>query len=273
MRSLSSMVSQYLPGALWSNAGWSTGRLRGIGLVCCGLVLMLGIGCVSATDVKTSGALRDLGVSYLNEGNNEAALRELIKARELNPKDARIHHELGLAFFAKGLEKKAEQEMLSAIKLDPTLSEARLNLSSLYISQERYGDAVAQLKVVTDDYLYRSPARAWNNLGWAYYKMSRIEEALAAYQKALQIAPSFCQALHNVALVHIDRKNMESAAIFAEKAVQSCPDDLRFRLHLGVVQGALQRLEEAQANLQLVVDKDPGGTLGAQAKDALKGLR
>lgn len=243
---------------------------------CLGLGLVIGLGlqtgCVSKQDIKTSSALRELGLSYLNEGNSEGALAELLKARDLNPKDARIHHELGLAFFAKGLEKQAETEMLKAIKLDPKLSEARLNLASLYMAQERYSEAVDQLKVVTEDYLYRSPARAWNNLGWAYHQLGRKPEAARAYQRALQIAPNFCQALHNVALLQKEEEKVEAAAVYAERAVQSCPDDLRFRYQLGTIQATLKKVAEAQANLQLVADKDPVGELGAQARAALQAL-
>lgn len=240
------------------------------------LALMVGLGvqtgCVSKQDIKTADALRELGLSYLNEGNNEGALAELIKARDLNPKDARIHHELGLAFFAKGLDKQAETEMLKAIKLDPKLSECRLNLASLYMATERHSEAVDQLKLVTEDYLYRSPARAWNNLGWAYQQLGRNTEAARAYQKALQIAPNFCQALHNASILERQAEKVENAAIFAERAVNSCPEDLRFRYQLGTLQASLKKVNEAQANFQLVADKDPTGELGAQARAALKSL-
>lgn len=238
------------------------------------IVLLLSSGaCVSTEDIKTANAYRDLGVSYLNEGNNEAALRELLRAKELNPRDARIRHEVALAFFAKGLTEKAEVEFLAAIRLDPKLSEARLNLGSMYLSQERYQEAVVQLKLVTEDYLYRSPARAWNNLGWSYYRLGRLPEAMGAYQQALRIAPNFCQALHNVALVHTDRKELENAMVFSEKAVQTCPDDPRFRLQLAMTQVALKRIDDATTNLQRVVEKDPVGSVGAQAREALRTVK
>lgn len=252
----------------WSRARrWCGGWVR----VALPLALLLSSGaCVSTEDIKTANAYRDLGISYLNEGNNEAALRELLRAKELNPRDPRIRHEVALAFFAKGLTAKAELEFKAALKLDPKLSEARLNLASMYLSLERYEEAVVQLKLVTEDYLYRSPARAWNNLGWTYYKLGRFPEAMGAYQQALRIAPNFCQALHNVALVHSDRKELENAVAFSERAVQTCPEDLRFRFQLAMTQAALKRMDDATTNLQLVVEKDPVGSLGAQAREALR---
>ena len=236
------------------------------------LSLALTSACVTDDARKASEARRELGVTYMTEGNTEAALRELVQAKKLNPRDAKIRHALGMAFFAKEVPKKAEEELKAAIRLDPGLSEARLNLSSLYLDQQRFEEAIVQLKLVTEDYLYRQPARAWNNLGWAYYKTGKRQEALRAYQKALQIAPQFCQALHNASLLQTENQGLDSALNFAQRAVQNCPQDLRFRLQLGQVQAQLKRVADARTTLQEVAEKDPNGALGAEAKKALRAL-
>lgn len=241
--------------------------------------LFLGLGalvlltaCVTEEALKTSSAHRELGLTYMNEGNNEAALRELVKAKKLTPRDATVRHALGMAFFAKDVPRKAEEELKAAIRLDPALSEARLNLASLYLEQERYPLAIEQLQRVTEDYLYRSPARAWNNLGWAYYKYGKPTDALKAYQKSLQLAPQFCQALHNFAVLQAETQVLESALTLAQRAVQNCPQDLRYRLQLGQVQAELKRVADARTTLQEVAEKDPNGMLGAEAKKALRTL-
>jgi tetratricopeptide (TPR) repeat protein len=238
------------------------------------VILAVGLtGCVSAEKARKADALRNLGLSYLNEGNLESALKQLLDAKKLNPRDARIRHELGLAFFAKDLMPQAEKEFLAAIRLDPKLTEARLNLGTLYIAQERYPEAITYLEQVTQDFLYRSPARAYNNLGWAYYKMGQEEKALNEYQRALKVAPLFCQALYNAALIYEGRKDLENAVQYLERAVNACPDDLRFRLKLGLVQLKLERRDEAVKSLEMVVKGDPTGGLGAEAREVMRSLK
>jgi Flp pilus assembly protein TadD len=53
------------------------------------------------------------------------------------------------------------------------------------------------------DTVRKSPgsARAWNNLGYAYQLEGRLEEALAAYRRALALEPDDLRARANLRLL------------------------------------------------------------------------
>ncbi len=237
------------------------------------LVGLLASACVTVEEARQADALCELGVSYLNEGSTEDALRELEHAKELNPRDADIRHALGMAFFAKELPEPAEKELLAAIRLNPDLTEARLNLASLYIATGRYEDALTYLQQVIDDYRYRSPARAYNNMGYVYYRLERYDEAVGALKQALRIAPRFCQAHYNLSLVYEAQSALEDAARHLEEAVSLCPDDLRYRLTLASLQVRLNRPGEAMENFEWIVRADPNGEMGAAARKELEALQ
>jgi len=230
-------------------------------------------GCVTAEDVRRADGFRELGLSYLNEGKTEDALKELIAAKELNPRNARIRHELGLAFFAKGLFDRAEKELKVAIDLDPALAEAKLNLGSLYIESGRYDDAIPVLTEVTQDFLYRSPARAYNNLGWAYYQKGQLQKAREALEHAVRVAPLFCQGLYNLALVYEAQGELERLVSRLEMTVTRCSHDIRYVFKLGMTQAKLGETDKAFSYLEMVAEKDPWGTLGIEAREYLKTLR
>lgn len=236
------------------------------------LLLGLGVACVTAEEAKQADSLRELGLTYLHEGDTPGAIETFRKALELNPKDARVHHELGLAYFSRNLYPEAEREMLEALALDPTLSEARLNLASLYVAAGRYEDAIPLLQAVVDDPVYRKPYRAWCNLGWAYHQLGRVEEAEAAYKQALAIAPSFCQAHYNRGLLWEEQGDFGRAERSYEKAATNCPQDARYLFSYGVALVRLERHDEARRYLERVSNADPEGELGARAREYLQVL-
>ncbi len=242
-------------------------------IVVLSIVALVASGCVSVEEARQADALRELGTSYLNEGSTEDALRELENAKDLNPRDAGIRHALGMAFFAKELFDKAEKELLAAIRMDPDLTEARLNLASLYIAEQRYEEALTYLQQVVDDYRYRSPARAYNNMGYVYLQMKRYDEAVAALKQALRIAPRFCQAQYNLSLVYEAMDRLDDAGRHREQAVSLCPDDHKYRLALATLQVRLHRRGEAMENFKRVLEADPNGELGAAAREQLEALQ
>ncbi len=237
------------------------------------VLLVIGAGCVTVEEARQADALCELGTSYLNEGSTEDAIRELERAKSLNPRDADIRHALGMAFFAKELFPKAEKELLAAIRLDPDLTEAKLNLAALYIAMERYEEALEYLQQVVADYRYRSPARAYNNMGYVYLQLGRYDQAEEALRQALRIAPRFCQAQYNLSLVYEAENRLEDARRHREEAVSLCPDDLRYRLALGMLQVRLDRRVEAIDNFKRVVEADPTGEMGDAAREQLEALQ
>lgn len=235
------------------------------------VMLLVATACTASVEKqRQADAFRELGLSYLHEGNTPGAIDMLTQARDLNPKDARVHHELGLAYFARELYPEAEASMLRALELDPDLSEARLNLASLYIASGRYEEAATYLRQAIADPLYRRPHRAYNNLGWAYYKTGQLEEAERAYKKALSLAPGFCQAHFNLAVLKDETGDVVAATRHYGKAVELCPRDARFLLEYAAILVRQGRDDEALPYLERVSEADPDGELGDRAREYLQ---
>ena len=79
-------------------------------------------------------ASRNLGEAYMGEGNYTKALRELLKAEQLNPNDPYLQNNLGLTYLAKGNPEKALSHFKRALERKPDYSPARNNLGTAYIA-------------------------------------------------------------------------------------------------------------------------------------------
>jgi tetratricopeptide (TPR) repeat protein len=72
-------------------------------------------------------------------GHVDEALRELRQAVAEEPQSAQAEFQLGLALFASGAQQAAKAAFEQAVKLDPRLVEARINLGQLQENENQDG--------------------------------------------------------------------------------------------------------------------------------------
>jgi type IV pilus assembly protein PilF len=157
------------------------------------ITLLALVACSSAQKKQQAKLHLRLGTSYLKGGNYPLALKEMLKAQELDPEDPLILNNLGLAYYVREEYEKAEVHLRKAIELEPSYSQARNNLGSLYLETQRYDLAIRELIKVTKDLLYESPEKALSNLALAYYKKGDFIQAKAQSLKAISSRRKFCQ--------------------------------------------------------------------------------
>jgi choline-sulfatase len=76
-----------------------------------------------------SGGQRELGISLFQQQDYASAAPHLEKAIELGLEDARLHNFLGICYNHTNRTEKAIAQFRTAIKMDPNLAEAHLNLA------------------------------------------------------------------------------------------------------------------------------------------------
>jgi DNA-binding transcriptional MerR regulator len=94
---------------------------------------------------------------------------------------------------------EAQRAYLRALELDPTLSDAHVNLGRLYHDAGRLEESEAHYR----EALQHSPREAtpYFNLGVLLEDMKRPSEAVRCYEQALDRDPSFADAHYNLGLV------------------------------------------------------------------------
>ncbi len=153
------------------------------------LVVLLGACATTATDqeVRRANMHRRLAEAKLQKNSLELAIREYRAALELNSSDPETHFGLAEAYRRKGMLDESEASLLESLRLEPDHPDARLNLSVVYLQQERWNDAIDQTTLLIADPTFQRPSRALVNRAWARYKLgdragarSDLDEALSS---------------------------------------------------------------------------------------------
>ncbi len=193
------------------------------------LALLLFTGACAGTSreekVQQATAHYQLGISYLNDNNIQPAFVELQKALEFNPHDKDVLNAIGVIYLLK-LEDypKAIECFQKALKVDKGFSEASNNLGFAYERAGKYDEAVASYKAALSNLLYKNAEKAFNNLGRVYYRMRRYDDALEAYREAIRRSSDFHLPYYGLALCYNALGRYGEASTALKKAIELDPE-------------------------------------------------
>jgi tetratricopeptide (TPR) repeat protein len=88
---------------------------------------------------------------------------------------------------------------------------------------------------------------AYDNLGIALYQQKKLDEAVAAFRKAIQLRPDLATAYNNLGVALADQKKLDEAVIAFRKAIQLQPDYVEAYYNLGNALYQQKKLDEAVA--------------------------
>lgn len=172
-------------------------------------------GCVSqssapqrSTPVSMSQAMEDhvqLGLSYIGQGNREAARHHLNKALEIDSRSAGAHNGLALLYQMEQENDLAEKSYKRAIALDRNFSRARNNYGVFLVQQNRMEEARDQFARVVEDTNYEQRPLAFLNLGLTARQLGREDEAVEAWSRAIALNPRLSAPYLELADYHFSK--------------------------------------------------------------------
>lgn len=204
-------------------------------------------------DAKVAAKFLDIGGRELAIGQNSAALRDLLHARDLDPTSAATHHLLGLAYLRLNRFAEAEASVQEALRLDPTMGDAHNTLGSLYSLQHKESEAEAAFQAALATPGYATPEVARANLGRLYIRRGDDAAAAAELKAAMQANPTYEPVYVALAGVMVRGGRIDEARTLLEGALTRFPSSARIRLELGKLlirthdyRAALRTLKEGQ---------------------------
>jgi Flp pilus assembly protein TadD len=165
-----------------------------------------------------------LGRIRLRKNEFGSAVGPLEKATEFDPGNAEAWALLGTAYQYTRESDNAVQAYEKAVKLAPQNLDYLSTYGLLLGLNERYDEAVGTLKKVVAAPAYKSAA-GWVNLGWVYRNMepSNAPESIKAYTRSLEIDPKNEQAALGLGWAHSYQKNYDQAIAAFQKAIELDP--------------------------------------------------
>ncbi len=218
----------------------------------------------------------NLAADHSDNGRIELAMRELLAAKRLDPKNAKIQHALGIAYLRKGKVPEAEAHLNTAIELAPGYHEARYNLSTLYLNQGRYEECVTHSQILFDDPTFSSPWRALTNWGWSAYKLGDRAQARSHLEYARDYNHTYWPTHLNLGILEQEEGNRGAAIEAFTTVLKLRPDPsaaAEANYRLAEIYVSMGRRREAMGHLRTAVVKAPNDPWGKKSEAYLKRLR
>ncbi len=180
--------------------------------------VLLASGCVTTTDgpftakvdkVKAAEQYVQLGIAYYQQREYEIAIQRLNRALESNPNMPEAYSVLGLVYQAQNEMNVAEEKYLKALSLNPKFTRGRTYYAAFLYQLERFPQALDQFQIAANDVAYPSRAQIFSNIGLVHVRLDQIEEAIAAYEKALDIRRDQPQVMLALATLYHQRSNYD----------------------------------------------------------------
>lgn len=146
-----------------------------------------------------------LTLSYVQQGNWDAARTNLAKAKAISRRDARVFNAEAMVLQMEGELGKAERAFKTAIKRDASFSSARNNYGVFLFAQARYPEALLQFERCAKDLTYPKRAQALLNLGRVAKKMANNAKAKATLEQALRLDRALSPALLLLAQIEFEQ--------------------------------------------------------------------
>ena len=224
---------------------------------------------------ERANAYLDVGIAYIKAGQYTVALKELLEAEKLSPKNPEIHYYLGISYHGEGLVEEAIEKFKKAVDLKPDYSEAHNYLGTIYFSMGLWDEAIAEFNKALSNVLYATPATALYNLGKAYYKKGDYQTALAKYNEAVKKEPNtvLLPLIENdIGIINFDTGDIDKAVKHFKKSLKMVPLFTESHYWLGrcyVKQGNVQGAIE---EFRTVIKTAPESEFGKKAEEHLEAI-
>ncbi len=242
----------------------------------CLVILLLG-GCVAATP-QSEGHRQQadvhykLAVAHLQGDNPGAALRELLKAVELDPKNSEIHVTLAQAYQQRRAYAEAEKHYLKALELSENDPSYQNNIATLYLDMQQWDRAIHYFDLAARNLLFESTHIALTGKGYAYLQKEEYNQALNVFRAVAAEYPNYAPAFYYQAEVYrvTGAERLEQVAL--QRTVDLAPDVVQARHRLAVLHIKAKNFSAARTQLETIINFSPESDAGRDAAELLKTL-
>lgn len=188
------------------------------------------VGCVTTTsgppppeaDDEDAAELNyQLGARYYQNGSYELARDRLLGAIELDPKMAKAYSTLGLTYEALDNVRLAREAYENAIRVAPRDYNVQNTYAVFLCGQKDYEGAKKYFEraaaAPTNDF----SERTLTNAGVCMAQEPNVEAAEELFRKALEVRPSYGEALLQICLLKYQQSDFLSARAFLQRYMAS----------------------------------------------------
>lgn len=193
--------------------------------------------------------LRSLGDMTSSQSNQmlQLAIAEYEKLAQLKPNDVETHLLLGQLYSADHDSAKAEAQFKAAQKIDADSEDVVLNLARLYNDEGDTERAVQVLNGIPQD---DRTSRIEMALGASYDQLKKSKDAIAAYQRALNLDPDNLDTERSLANALLNDGQLDASLKIFNRIVSAEPQDAQSQIHISEIERQQGHYDQALATVQ-----------------------
>ncbi len=197
----------------------------------------------------------NLGIALVRQNQIKRGISALIKATKIKPSYARAHLMTGNAYQQDGDTRKALHSYRKAIKFDDNQIEAHFNIGLLLGGKEQFLEAKGHFERVLQVQGNHALAAFW--LAKAHQKLGQKDEALYWYEHALKCDPDHLQSNMESALLLLEFYELNRAASRFTKVLELEPKSVIAQHNLGFIFYKKKQVDQAIECFRKAIEIDP----------------
>jgi tetratricopeptide (TPR) repeat protein/predicted Ser/Thr protein kinase len=161
------------------------------------------------------------GLALIIENNSDKAFNLIKEVTEKYPKYKWAHYYLGRRCQVKNMTSEAIKEYTIALHLDPNFGAVLNQLGYLYAETGEFDKALMYFQ----RYAAANPgdANPIDSMAELYFKMGKLDEAVAKYREVLDIEPGFIQSDMGLAYICILKEKGDDAMVCIDRVISQAP--------------------------------------------------
>ncbi|OGW38176.1 MAG: hypothetical protein A2X58_05085 [Nitrospirae bacterium GWC2_56_14] len=223
-------------------------------------------------NVKMAEGYYMKGVSYLQKKNYELAVVEFQRSIQTDKKNKNAYFALGSVSETMNKLADAERYYEAAIDIDPNFAEAHNARGVVYSRQERWQDALKAFNKALENKLYTTPHVAYYNMAHVYMAQKNYDKAIEAYRDSKRFA-NYDQTIYELGTALFEAGKVKESISEFREGVSLSPSNayIRYGLALALLKDGNKKA--ALAEFKKTVELAPQSEVAKKAKDYITTLR
>jgi len=227
---------------------------------------------ISEARKNEADARMRMGVTYLQQDNLPMAMKELLRASELDPTNPEVDMMIGMTYRARGESKEAEENLRKAIGKRSDFADAHNNLGIVLADRKAWDEAIRAFQKAYENVQYQTPERAIYNSAEAYRHKGEADRAEEQYRQALKVNPGYGPACSSLSSLLFEKDRKQEAASSMTRCLQAIPDYVDGWMQLGRMYVTMRRPSDAMDAFKKVLSISDDPDIKKQASGYLNVL-
>lgn len=201
------------------------------------------------------------GEARLKKGEAALAHDLLVKAKEINPRDAALAHHIGSAYLAQKKYAPALTAYEEALQLDGDRIDALAAITQVLLVQGNHKGALERVQQQLGK--TKKTAEVYQLLGQLSIDQQDYETGRNHLAKALALKPDLYSAALTIAQTYMTENKLDLAIAECERFIQKNPRVAESYMLLGILHDRKQLYEQANRHYKKVLELDKNAALAA----------